>query len=89
MNSIGPWDGEASSSESPKSSIMVLKEPGSPSLGGTVNLILSFGNTGDSHVQVLDLPARMDEVVEETSEHVHRVRTHTFHYGGHYCLPLR
>ncbi|XP_040905883.1 spectrin beta chain, non-erythrocytic 5 isoform X7 [Toxotes jaculatrix] len=72
MNSIGPRGGEASSSESPKPSIVVLKEPSSPSLGGTVNLILSFGNTGDSQVQVLDPPARTDEVVEETSEPVHR-----------------
>ncbi|XP_033469133.1 uncharacterized protein mymx isoform X1 [Epinephelus lanceolatus] len=72
MNSIGPRGGEATSSESPKPSIVVLKEPSSPALGGTVNLILSFGNTGDSQVQVLDPPARTDEVVEETSEPVHR-----------------
>lgn len=75
MNSIGPRGGaEAAPSESPKPSIVVLKEPGSPALGGTVNLILSFGNTGDSQVQVLDAPARTDEVAEETSEPVHRVR---------------
>ncbi|XP_023267376.1 uncharacterized protein LOC111658905 isoform X5 [Seriola lalandi dorsalis] len=72
MNSIGPRGGEASSSESPKPSIVVLKEPNSPTLGGTVNLILSFGNTGDSQVQLLDPPARTDEVVEDTSEPVHR-----------------
>ncbi|XP_049927094.1 spectrin beta chain, non-erythrocytic 5 isoform X4 [Epinephelus moara] len=72
MNSIGPRGGEATSSETPKPSIVVLKEPSSPALGGTVNLILSFGNTGDSQVQVLDPPARTDEVVEETSEPVHR-----------------
>ncbi|XP_044070794.1 spectrin beta chain, non-erythrocytic 1 isoform X6 [Siniperca chuatsi] len=72
MNSIGPWGGEATSSKSPKPSIVVLKEPSSPALGSTVNLILSFGNTGESQVQVLDLPARTDEVVEETSEPVHR-----------------
>ncbi|KAL7383084.1 hypothetical protein ABVT39_004657 [Epinephelus coioides] len=72
MNSIGPRGGEATSSESPKPSIVVLKEPSSPALGGTVNLILSFGNTGDSQVQVLDPPARTDEVEEETSEPVHR-----------------
>lgn len=74
MNSIGPRSGEATSSESPRPSIVLLKKPGSPALGGTVNLILSFGNTGDSQVQVLDSPARTDEVVEETSEPVHRVR---------------
>uniref|UniRef100_A0A3Q3MIK4 Uncharacterized LOC113131773 n=1 Tax=Mastacembelus armatus TaxID=205130 RepID=A0A3Q3MIK4_9TELE len=72
MNSIGPRGCEASSSESPKPSIVVLKEPGSPTLGGTVNLILSFGNKGDSQVQVLDPTARTKEVVEETSESVHR-----------------
>ncbi|KAF1375940.1 hypothetical protein PFLUV_G00225410 [Perca fluviatilis] len=72
MNSIGPRGGEATSSESPKPSIVVLKEPSSPALGGTVNLILSFGNSEDSQVQVLELPARMDQLVEETSEPVHR-----------------
>ncbi|XP_018535754.1 uncharacterized protein LOC108885782 isoform X3 [Lates calcarifer] len=72
MNSIGPRGGEASSAESPKPSIVVLKEPSSPALGGTVNLILSFGNTGDSQVQVLDPPERTEEVVEDTSEPVHR-----------------
>lgn len=75
MNSIRTQGGEATSSESPKPSLMVLKEPGSPALGGTVNLILSFNNTGDSQVQVLDPPARTDEVVEENSEPVHRVRS--------------
>ncbi|XP_028458692.1 uncharacterized protein mymx isoform X3 [Perca flavescens] len=72
MNSIGPRGSEATSSESPKPSIVVLKEPSSPALGGTVNLILSFGNSEDSQVQVLELPARMDQLVEETSEPVHR-----------------
>ncbi|KAG7230068.1 hypothetical protein INR49_009788 [Caranx melampygus] len=72
MNSIGPRGSEASTPESPKPSIVVLKDPNSPSLGGTVNLILSFGNTGDSQVQVLDPPAGMDEVVEDTSQPVHR-----------------
>ncbi|XP_074502734.1 uncharacterized protein mymx isoform X8 [Sebastes fasciatus] len=68
MNSIGP----RGSPESPKPSIVVLKEPSSPALGGTVNLILSFGGQGDSQVQVLDPPTGTDEVVEETSEPVHR-----------------
>ncbi|KAF0027284.1 hypothetical protein F2P81_020025 [Scophthalmus maximus] len=72
MNTIGAQGGEASPSESPRPSIVVLKEPGSPTLGGTVNLILSFGNAGDSQVQVLDAPARTDEVVGDTSEPVHR-----------------
>ncbi|XP_034754198.1 uncharacterized protein LOC117960420 isoform X6 [Etheostoma cragini] len=72
MNSIGPRGGEPTSSESPKPSIVVLKEPNSPALGGTVNLILSFGNSEDSQVQVLELPARMDQLVEKTAEPVHR-----------------
>ncbi|XP_038593334.1 uncharacterized protein LOC119917207 isoform X3 [Micropterus salmoides] len=76
MNSIGPRGREVSSSESPKPSIVVLKDPGSPALGGTVNLILSFGNTGENQVQVLDPPARTDEVVEEILEPVHRVSTY-------------
>lgn len=75
MKSIAPWSGEATSAESPKPSILVLKEPNSSALGGTVNLILSLGNTGDSQVQVLDSPAQTDEVVDETSEPVHRVRS--------------
>lgn len=86
MNSIGPL----SESQSPKSSVVVLKEPSSPSLGGTVNLILSFGNKGESQVQVVDPPARMDEVAEETSEPVHRVRSTVIsshcHNTGQQCL---
>ncbi|KAM3606718.1 uncharacterized protein V6R79_021938 [Siganus canaliculatus] len=77
MNSIGPQDTQFTSSESPQPSLVLVKEPSSPALGGTVNLILSFANAGDSQVQVLDsLPARMEEVVEETPEPVHRVSTY-------------
>nr|XP_057914138.1 uncharacterized protein LOC131107810 isoform X3 [Doryrhamphus excisus] len=72
MKGIGQWEGELLQSESPTPSIMVVKEPGSPSLGGEVNLILSFGNTGDSQVQVLNCPVRHDEVVDVTSEPLHR-----------------
>ncbi|KAM9847498.1 uncharacterized protein mymx [Aulostomus maculatus] len=72
MNSIGPRDSEPSSSESPKPAIMVLKEPSSPSLGGTVNLILSFGKTGESELQVHG----MEQAEEETAEPVHRVSTY-------------
>lgn len=74
MNSFSPRAGETSLSESPKPSITVLKDPGGPALGSTVNLILSFGNTAESQVQVLDLPAKTDEVMEDTAEPVHRVR---------------
>ncbi|KAK2824073.1 hypothetical protein Q5P01_021248 [Channa striata] len=76
MNSIGPPGAEVSSSESPKSSVVVLKEPSSPALGDTVNLILSFGNKGDNQIQVFDPTVRTDEVAEETSEPVHRVSTY-------------
>ncbi|XP_054655007.1 uncharacterized protein LOC129194105 isoform X3 [Dunckerocampus dactyliophorus] len=72
MKSIGQREGEPLISESPTSSIMVIKEPSSPSLGGEVNLILSFGNTGDNQVQVLNCPVRPDEVVDVTSEPLHR-----------------
>ncbi|XP_058879841.1 spectrin beta chain, non-erythrocytic 1-like isoform X5 [Acipenser ruthenus] len=53
--------------ESPESPLMVLKEPTSPSLGGTVNLILSFSKKGDSQLQLQDA---VDE--SETQEPVHR-----------------
>ncbi|XP_060896633.1 uncharacterized protein LOC132975828 isoform X1 [Labrus mixtus] len=74
MKCIGPPGGETStpSSESPKPSIVVLKDP-SAALGGTVNLILSFANTGDSQVQVLDPPAGTSEEVDESFEPVHRL----------------
>ncbi|KAM4591138.1 uncharacterized protein mymx isoform 2-T2 [Odontesthes bonariensis] len=62
MNSVGPQG------DPPKANITVLKENSSPPLGAAVNLILSFGNTGDSQVQVFDL----NEGEEETSEPVHR-----------------
>ncbi|XP_034538370.1 uncharacterized protein LOC117811970 [Notolabrus celidotus] len=76
MHTITPPGSESAPSESPKPSIVVLKDPSSPSLGGTVNLILSFANTGDSQVQVLDSPAGTDEVEEESCESVHRVSTY-------------
>ncbi|XP_053732036.1 uncharacterized protein LOC128765358 isoform X3 [Synchiropus splendidus] len=76
MKSINPQDCKPPPKESPKPSIMVFKDPGSPSLGGTVNLILSFGNTGESEVQVLDPPGRMDEDTEEIFEPIHRVSTY-------------
>lgn len=68
MKSVAPPPG------SPKPSIVLLKEPGGPSAGGTVNLILSLGASGDGQVQVLDSPAAADEVTSEASEPLHRVR---------------
>ncbi|XP_017279839.1 uncharacterized protein LOC108240684 isoform X2 [Kryptolebias marmoratus] len=67
MNRIGPR------AESPKANITVLKESSSPTMGDAVNLILSFNNTGDGQVQVLDSqPSRTDVTMEETSEPLHR-----------------
>ncbi|XP_077960140.1 uncharacterized protein mymx isoform X6 [Gasterosteus aculeatus] len=69
MSGIGQQDAHTPSSKSPKSAIVVLKEPSSPALGGTVNLILSFGGQADSQAQALDPPrARTDEVTEEDPE---------------------
>lgn len=68
MKSVVPPPG------SPKPSIVLLKELGGPSAGGTVNLILSLGNPGDGQVQVLDSPAPVDGVASETPEPLHRVR---------------
>lgn len=68
MKSIAPPPG------SPKPSIVLLKEPGGPSAGGTVNLILSLGNTVDGQVQVLDSPAPADQTTSEAPEPLHRVR---------------
>ncbi|KAM4607675.1 uncharacterized protein mymx isoform 4-T4 [Polymixia lowei] len=72
MNSVAPRGGEVASSESPNPPVLVLKEPGAPGLGGTVNLILSFANNGDSEVQVLEPPAGTEEAAEEASEPIHR-----------------
>ncbi|KAK6329591.1 hypothetical protein J4Q44_G00015690 [Coregonus suidteri] len=44
---------------------------GSVDLGGTINLILSLGNHGDSHVEVLEATPRVGEE-EESTEPVHR-----------------
>ncbi|KAM4599603.1 uncharacterized protein mymx isoform 4-T4 [Fundulus diaphanus] len=70
MNKIGPRG------DSPTPNVMAVKESRSPPAGGAVNLILSFGNAGDSQVQVLDLPGGPDETPLETSEPVHRVSTY-------------
>ncbi|XP_014857794.1 PREDICTED: uncharacterized protein LOC106927023 isoform X3 [Poecilia mexicana] len=70
MNRIGPRG------DSPKANITLVKESSSPPVGGALNLILSFGNTEDSQVQVLDLPAGTDEMLKETSEPIHRVSTY-------------
>lgn len=71
MKCIGPQIGETTSSNQP---VVALKEPNSPALGETVNLILSLGTMGDSQVQVFEPPACTDAIGDETSEPVHRVR---------------
>ncbi|XP_061692613.1 uncharacterized protein LOC133509530 isoform X2 [Syngnathoides biaculeatus] len=76
MKNIRRWHGDAPQSASPAPSLTVIKEPSSPSLGGMVNLILSFGNTGDSRCQVVDGTVGNDEVIEKTSEPLHRVSTY-------------
>nr|XP_023692053.1 uncharacterized protein LOC111856372 isoform X2 [Paramormyrops kingsleyae] len=54
--------------ETSKSPVFVLTEPAAPSLGGTVNLVLRFGESGGGQLQVHDVP---EEVA--ASEHKHRV----------------
>lgn len=76
MKSVTRQSPNVVSPESPKPSIYVLKERSNPALGNTVNLVLSFGNSGDSQVHVLDPTVRADEVEEETSEPVCRVSTY-------------
>lgn len=88
MNSIGPQSTEVASSECPKSSVVVLTESSSPALGGAVNLILSFGSKGDSQVQLVDPPAKMDEVAEDAAEPVHRVRSTLLTHCYNYTTPL-
>ncbi|KAI1896953.1 hypothetical protein AGOR_G00100190 [Albula goreensis] len=69
----GPADSESGPggpSDSMEPPFLVLKESGAPSLGGTVNLILSFGSGGDSLLQVQDPGEKT-----EPPEPVHRVST--------------
>uniref|UniRef100_A0A3B3CHA5 PH domain-containing protein n=1 Tax=Oryzias melastigma TaxID=30732 RepID=A0A3B3CHA5_ORYME len=67
MNGIG------AKADSPKTNVVVLKESSSQQ---AVNLILSFGGSGDSQVQVLDPPLQTDPEAEEPFELVHRVSTY-------------
>ena len=60
----------AAADEKPNSHLLVLKEPGCPSPRGTVNLILSFNNTGDSQLQVQEPESKQ---VDRVSEPIHRV----------------
>ncbi|XP_051508281.1 spectrin alpha chain-like isoform X4 [Myxocyprinus asiaticus] len=70
MMSVSPRGSDVSSNiERPDSPYLMLKEPSSPTLGGTVNLILSFGNSGDTQVQVQE-PGRKGGI--PVPEPVHR-----------------
>ncbi|XP_051508279.1 uncharacterized protein LOC127414353 isoform X2 [Myxocyprinus asiaticus] len=74
MMSVSPRGSDVSSNiERPDSPYLMLKEPSSPTLGGTVNLILSFGNSGDTQVQVQE-PGRKGGI--PVPEPVHRVSTY-------------
>ena len=71
MKCVSPKSSETRSVlEDCTSPYLLLKEPSAPSLGGTVNLILSFTNSGDSQLQVQEAD---QEEVGESSEAVHRV----------------
>uniref|UniRef100_A0A8C2IX39 PH domain-containing protein n=2 Tax=Cyprinus carpio TaxID=7962 RepID=A0A8C2IX39_CYPCA len=53
MQSVSPKGSDDSGRlERPDSPYLVLKEPSPSALGGTVNLILSFSNSGDTQIQV-------------------------------------
>ncbi|XP_048843542.1 uncharacterized protein LOC125715727 isoform X2 [Brienomyrus brachyistius] len=59
--------------ETPKSPVFVLTEPTAPSLGGTVNLVLSFGESGGGQLQVHDVPeeAAASEPKHRVSAYLH------------------
>ncbi|KAK7139728.1 hypothetical protein R3I94_012393 [Phoxinus phoxinus] len=70
MKSVSPkGSDDCSHLESPDSPYLVLEEPSPTAVGGTVNLILSFSNSGDTQIQV-QAPGR------ESGEPVHRVSTY-------------
>uniref|UniRef100_A0A9J8B195 PH domain-containing protein n=1 Tax=Cyprinus carpio carpio TaxID=630221 RepID=A0A9J8B195_CYPCA len=53
MKSVSPkGSNDSGHLERPDSPYLVLKEPSPSALGGTVNLILSFSNSGDTQIQV-------------------------------------
>ncbi|XP_039515276.1 spectrin beta chain, non-erythrocytic 1 isoform X4 [Pimephales promelas] len=70
MKSVSPKGSDDSSHlESPDSPYLVLEEPSPTAVGGTVNLILSFSNSGDTQIQV-QAPGRESGV--PVPEPVHR-----------------
>uniref|UniRef100_A0A671LKW1 PH domain-containing protein n=1 Tax=Sinocyclocheilus anshuiensis TaxID=1608454 RepID=A0A671LKW1_9TELE len=74
MKSVSPKGSDDSGHlKRPNSPYLVLKEPSPSALGGTVNLILSFSNSGDTQIQV-QAPSREGGV--PVLEPVHRVSTY-------------
>ncbi|XP_057198284.1 uncharacterized protein LOC130559313 isoform X2 [Triplophysa rosa] len=74
MKSVSPRGSDVIvTSERPDSPYLVLKGPSPPALGGTVNLILSFSNSGDTQLQV-QTPGGEEGAPEP--EPVHRVSTY-------------
>ncbi|XP_050982914.1 uncharacterized protein LOC127175708 isoform X2 [Labeo rohita] len=74
MKSVSPKGSDDSGHlDRPDSPYLVLKDPSPSSLGGTVNLILSFSNSGDTQIQV-QAPGREGGV--PVPEPVHRVSTY-------------
>ncbi|XP_052428732.1 uncharacterized protein LOC127970291 isoform X4 [Carassius gibelio] len=74
MQSVSPkGSSDSGHLERPDSPYLVLKEPSPSALGGTVNLILSFSNSGDTQIEV-QAPGMEDGV--PVSEPVHRVSTY-------------
>ncbi|XP_050982916.1 spectrin beta chain, non-erythrocytic 1 isoform X4 [Labeo rohita] len=70
MKSVSPKGSDDSGHlDRPDSPYLVLKDPSPSSLGGTVNLILSFSNSGDTQIQV-QAPGREGGV--PVPEPVHR-----------------
>ncbi|XP_067091847.1 uncharacterized protein [Osmerus mordax] len=67
MNSIGPRCSVVTTLENRSSPALVLRDPGSPALGATVNLILSFANPDG-----LQHPEASLSRGEESSEPLHR-----------------
>uniref|UniRef100_A0A672LBE1 PH domain-containing protein n=1 Tax=Sinocyclocheilus grahami TaxID=75366 RepID=A0A672LBE1_SINGR len=74
MKSVSPKGSDDSGHlKRPNSPYLVLKESSPSALGGTVNLILSFSNSGDTQIQV-QAPGREGGV--PVLEPVHRVSTY-------------
>lgn len=86
MQSVSPKGSDDSGHlERPDSPYLVLKDPSPSALGGTVNLILSFSNSGDTQIQV-QAPGREGGV--PVPEPVHRVRMIKHHNHTQTLLHL-